>query len=532
MKRMVGALSEKQFDLLVIGGGIYGAWTAYDASLRGMRVALIDKGDWASGTSSASSKLIHGGLRYLEHYHFNLVKKALNERVRLIKNAPHRVKPLRFLVPLYEWSRVKPRMLKMGLWAYDRFAGGKTRVEPHEMLKHDDVYARCPGLNHDDLLEVFAYSDAQTDDARLVVEIIDGACDSGAVVANYAEAVNLTREDNRITGAMVKDREKGTTFNIKASMIVSTMGQWAPELCKSDHGSGADIRMTKGIHIILPKFINEDAFLLMAKEDGRVFFVIPWYGKTMVGTTDTDYTGDINNVCPESDEIDYLLEETNRVFPNVNFNHTSLCGSFAGLRVMQDQEGLTPGQVTRDWTLKQVEEGLLMSIGGKITSAREDAEHIVTHVAELLKKKSMSTGTTGDRPFPWCPGYDFNEFKENFMQKCVKIGLDEETSKFCIDRYGAGILSLIKTIKKTPSLAERIVPDLPFCKAEIVHCINHEMALHLEDILRRRIPVLLLQKLDLNYLKMIVKIIAPVLKWNGKQRKHEIESVAEKWLKK
>ncbi len=335
------------FDLLVCGGGIYGAWTAYDAALRGLKVALVEQGDWAGATSSASSKLIHGGLRYLETYDFKLVRKALRERRMLLQVAPHRVWPLRFGVPVYSDSRNGTLLLKAGLTLYDALAGFPGEPMRHHHFGYEDFSWHFPFLEEAGLRGGFTYGDAQTDDARLVLELVAGAMAHGAVCVNYAKLVAWNEERGQVCGATVLDVESGVTTQVRARQCVSTAGQWT---AAAEQGR-AWCRLSKGIHLVLPGLPANEAILLTAKEDGRVFFVIPWYGRTLLGTTDTDYRGDVERVVVDGDDVDYLLAAANHYLKTA-WTKQDVVGSYAGLRVMKQSDAGHPSDASRDWELK------------------------------------------------------------------------------------------------------------------------------------------------------------------------------------
>ena len=276
---------------MICGGGIYGAWTAYDAALRGLKVAIVDQGDWACATSSASSKLIHGGLRYLESLDFKLVRKTLAERQMLLKTAPHRVWPLRFGIPVYKDSRLGSFRLNIGLSLYDFLADSVPKNQQYRRYPRNDFAGRFPCLDSTELKAGFTYLDAQTDDARFVLELIDGAQAIGAVCLNYCKVTRFIENNGQLCGAEIQDQVTGETALVHAAQFVNTSGQWSAGLQNEQHG----IRLSKGIHLILPKILDAEALLLTAKRDGRVFFIIPWYGLTLLGTTDTDYDGDIDH---------------------------------------------------------------------------------------------------------------------------------------------------------------------------------------------------------------------------------------------
>jgi glycerol-3-phosphate dehydrogenase len=512
VKRDFTQLAGQHFDVLVCGGGIYGAWTAYDAALRGLKVAIVDQGDWASGTSSASSKLIHGGLRYLESLDFKLVKKALREREMLIKAAPHRVWPLRFGIPIFKGSRLNSIRLKFGLILYDFLAGTLNSAQAHQYFSRTAFAERFPCLNPALLTGGFTYADAQTDDARLVLELIDGALSAGAACLNYCKVTDFIEDKGKICGAKIQDRVDGETAEVYARQIVNTTGQWTTE---------NSCRLTKGVHLILPKTLGDEALLLTAKTDGRVFFMIPWYGLTLLGTTDTDYTGDVDQVCVETDDVNYLLTEANRVLTkSVNWTEADIIGRYAGLRVLKQSSKATPSSVSRDWELEVADNGMLISIGGKITSAREDAAQIVNTICGNLGVNEPCR--TNGRPFPWLPDQDYRRWSDVALAKAVALGIDNESAQWLIRRHAKRVPMIFQLIEQDASLAKRITPTLPFIFADWVFCADNEMVVHLEDLLRRRIPLLILAKVTLAELRYLAEIAAKTLCWDEATLNNEL----------
>ncbi len=516
MKRDFAAL-DGEFDLLVCGGGIYGAWTAYDAALRGLRVALVEQGDWASATSSSSSKLIHGGLRYLETYDFKLVRKALRERRMLLQAAPHRVWPLRFGVPVYADSRNGTLKLKAGLTLYDTLAGFPGDPMCHHHFDHTRFSEHFPFLDDATLKGGFTYGDAQTDDARLVLELVAGAMAHGAVCVNYARLVAWDEDRGRICGALVRDAVTDLTVEVHARQYVSTAGQWTTATEQGREWC----RLSKGSHLVMPALPTSEAILLTAKSDGRVFFIIPWYGRTLLGTTDTDYRGDIDNVVVETDDVDYLLAAANRYLKTA-WTKDDVIGSYAGVRVMKQSDAAHPSAVSRDWELKTADNGLHHAIGGKLTSAREDATVIVDAVCARL---GVATGcATNGRDFPWKPQQDFAAWSEQTVAQAQQFGIDAECAKWLMRRHGSRIDQVLNIVKEALQLAERIVPDLPFLYADLILCARDEMAVHLSDLLRRRMPLLILAKLEAAKLRHLAELMAPALEWNEDRIALEVEA--------
>lgn len=494
MRREPARLGERVFDLLVVGGGIYGAWIAYDAALRGLSVAIVERDDWGSGTSSASSKLIHGGLRYLEHGHLGLVAKALRERARLLRLAPHRVWPLRFLLPVYGDSRAGRGALMAGLTLYDWLAGGHPGLRGHRHLAVDDLADHAPWLASSGLRGGFLYGDAGTDDARFTLEIVAGAIAAGAVAVNHAWALHLLRtKDGRVAGAMVRDDSGGDEHEVRARLTVVAAGPWAARLAGCDPGP---LRLSKGVHLVLPPLPGprDRAVLLTAGSDRRVFFLIPWYGATLVGTTDQEFHGDPDQVRVDDADIDYLLGETMRRCPGLGWTRADIRGSFAGVRTLQAGTAAQVGAATREWTLVEPAGGLLVPVGGKFTSARVEAARTVDRVGAVLGHQVP--GLTAGRRFPWCPPGSWTEWLADTTAEGIRLGLDGETAVACARRHGVGVAGLFKRLRAHPAEVSRVAAAAPFCRAELVHAVEHEMACSVEDVLRRRVPLAILGGAD------------------------------------
>src|SRR5262245_8203604 len=329
MKRNLEALKDETFDLLILGGGITGAGVALDAATRGWRVALIDKGDFASGTSSVSSKLVHGGLRYLEHFQFPLVYEALHERGWLAQAAPHLVRPLRFVLPYFAGARVRPWQWRVALTLYDLLAG-RSNLQRSRPLTARQVRSELPCLRGAGLCGGAAYFDAQMDDARLCLEVIQSATTHGAVAANYVAAVAVEKAGGAINGVVACDQLTGVEFRIRARQVLNATGPWVDAVCRlAGDVSATHLEPTKGVHIIVPDRNLESALLLLHPRDGRVFFVIPWLGKTLVGTTDTVTDQDPNALSVRAEDIGYLLEAWRHYFPGDA--DPPVLGSFVGL---------------------------------------------------------------------------------------------------------------------------------------------------------------------------------------------------------
>ncbi|TXT23323.1 MAG: glycerol-3-phosphate dehydrogenase [Gallionellaceae bacterium] len=507
MKRNFSSLQGRKVDLLVCGGGIYGAWAAYDAALRGLSVAIVEQGDWASATSSASSKLIHGGLRYLETYDFKLVRKALHERQMLLEAAPHRVWPLRFGVPIYEGSRIGALQMRTGLGLYDFLAGSLRQDFSHCHFSRDEFAGRFPSLAADKLKGGFTYTDAQTDDVRLVLELVAGAAAAGVACVNYCKLTGLIEEGGQACGARVRDEVSGCSAEIRARQIVNAAGQWA---AASEQGRKW-CRLSKGVHLVMAGEVAEEALLLTAQSDGRVFFIIPWYGMTLLGTTDKDYSGDPDHVGVEPDDVAYLLAAANH-YLKLAWTEKDVIGSFAGLRVLKRSDDASPSAVSRGWEMKTAGNGVHYSIGGKLTSAREDAARIVDAVCAQLG--SSVPCLTGGRKFPWAPEASYASWLNAALARARELGVDPASAKWLLRRHGKRAGEILCNIESDRRLAERIVPALPLILGDLLFCARNEMVVHLEDLLRRRMPLLILAKVDEALLRRIAASVAPVLGWD------------------
>lgn len=517
-------INGRHFDLLVCGGGIYGAWTAYDAALRGLNVAIVDQGDWACATSSASSKLIHGGLRYLESFDFKLVRKTLAERQMLLEAAPHRILPLHFGIPVYRDSRIGSFRLTIGLTLYDLLAGSIPDSRRFHRYTSADFAERFPFLDCAGLQAGYTYFDAQTDDARLVIELIAGAHMSGAVCMNYCKVTGFSENNGKLNGASIQDRVTGESGTVYASQIVNTCGQWASTIQQDSSG----YRLSKGVHLILPKTVDTEALLLTAKSDGRVFFMIPWYGLTLVGTTDNNYNGDIDRVTVEAEEMDYLLTEVNRYVKGVNWDKRDVIGSYAGLRVLKQSDTQSPSRISRDWELRCSPNGLLTSIGGKLTSARADAERIVDRVCRNLGL--TRTGDTFGKFFPWRSEGDYRQWAGQQLAKAHKLGIDNDSAKWLLCRHGNRVGEVFHLCKQHPYLAGRIMPACPFIVADLIYCARNEMVVHIEDLLRRRMPLLILSRMTPSELQRLAWLTAKELNWDADRVDFEVKSCEQKWL--
>jgi glycerol-3-phosphate dehydrogenase len=390
----------------------------------------------------------------------------------------------------------------------------------HRYFDRAEFARHFPELSSSALRGGFTYADAQTDDGRLVLELVSGAMDAGAKCVNYCELVALNEISGIATGATLLDKVDGGTLNVHARSVVKATGQWMAEA----DVSRAWCRLSKGVHLLLPNMRLEEALLLTAQSDGRVFFIIPWYGLTLVGTTDTDYRGDAEHVRVEKADVDYLLSEVNHYLKR-QYTENDVIGSYAGVRVMRQSDAATPSAVSRDWVLKTGNDGAMYSVGGKITSAREDAAAIVDAVCDKLDVKISCA--TNERMFPWAPEV-FCDWSESFSEHAGRLGIDAESSKWIMRRHGKRADHILLDVETDPKLAERIVPELPLVYADLFFCAREEMVVHLEDLLRRRMPLLILAKLTQGQIRKIARSVSEIMGWDESRLKQEVLAVVSR----
>ncbi len=498
MNRNLDVFAGTEFDLLIVGGGITGAGVALDAALNGWRVALIDKGDFASATSSASSKLVHGGLRYLEHGDFRLVYEALHERRLLLRNAPHLVHPLRFVIPFYARSRVRPWKWRVGLTLYDVLAGA-SNIHRSRPLSPAHLQREFPTLQTAGLLGGAEYFDAQMDDARLCLEVVRSATELGARAANYLEAVGFEKSGGRICGVRAVDRLGGSEVVIRARQVLNATGPAVDAVCRlaGDTG-GLRLQPTKGVHIVAPPLGLSAAFLLLHPADGRVFFVIPWMGvrraagapspvyppKTLVGTTDTLFREGADTLDVTAEEVQYLLDGYNHHFTQP-LRAGDVLGSFAGLRPLLRAGTNDPAAMSREFQVFDSPSGLLSVAGGKYTTYRRMAEVITEAVAERLGRRhrrgTQDFALDGSPPEPW------GRFEPAaVMDLGRRHGLSEDAARHLLRRYGRRAFDVAAYLTHDPKLAEPVAAGEPDLRAELPYQRDQEMAVRPADFLLRR----------------------------------------------
>jgi len=480
----LAALARHRFDLLVIGGGITGCGIARDAALRGLSVALVEKNDFASGTSSRSSRLIHGGVRYLEHGQIHLVFESSAERRRLLRLAPHLVRPLEFTWPVYAGSRIPRWKLQAGLTLYDALALFRN-VGRHHGLSRRDALAREPMLRSDGLLGGACYYDAATNDARLTLANAIGAAEAGAVVVNHVEATTLIIEHGRVAGAMIRDASTGASIDTRARIVVNATGPWSDELRHLDDATGPAVRGSKGAHVAVPRerIGNHSALTLLSPIDGRVLFVLPAGAHAIVGTTDTYTSASPDEVRATNGDVAYLLEAANFFFPAAGLTPGDVVSAWAGIRPLLPADGATPGAASREHAVTTSPHGLVSITGGKLTTYRVMAADVMRVVLAAL---DLKPGSDRARSLP-LPGGDFSSL-DALVAEAARVTGDPSIAHHLVTSHGARWPRVWNAISQ-PGGGAVVAEGLPYTVGELRYSVRDEMARSLADLLIRRTRV-------------------------------------------
>lgn len=486
----LAAMTAEPVDVLVVGGGITGAGIARDAALRGFRTALVDKGDFAGGTSSHSSRLVHGGIRYLEQYAFHLVREASRERRILLGIAPHLVRPLPFLLPAYRGARIPPWRLRAGLWLYDLLALFRN-VHRHRWLRRQAALRLEPGLRDRDLLGAALYYDAQTDDARLTLATLRAAAQAGALVANYAEVTAFLKPDGQVRGAHVRDAVSGAAGTVRALVVVNATGPWVDGLRRLDDPAARPLlRPTKGAHVAVPRgrIGHTYAATLTSPIDGRVMFVLPWGELSYIGTTDTDEHGTPDDLRATGEDVIYLLRSANWFFPTARLSPGDVVSSWAGLRpLVRAEDDVAPSAASREHRLEAGGSGLVTIAGGKLTTYRAMAAETVDLVAERLRaldgRPRAPRPPTDRLPLPGGETPDL----DGLVKAAMARGVREPTARHLVSAYGSEAAAVLNAVDKERALGRPIIAGRPELWAEVTHAVERGMALRLADVLIRRL---------------------------------------------
>ncbi len=525
------ALAKQHFDVLVIGGGVTGAGVALDAVARGYTVALVEKRDFASGTSSKSTKLVHGGIRYLPNFDFALVHEALVERGLLLQNAPYLVHPVEFVLPIYAGDRHPVGMpfttpggiglnflLNIGLTLYDVLAG-RRNIKRHRHLRCEAVSRLAPTLVTQGLKEGFTYYDAQTNDARLTMALIRTAAQYGATITNYTEAISFIEEQGKITGVVIRDQFSGEESVVHARHVVNATGVYAEQL---EERTGTEpqvhIEPSKGVHLVLSRQdlqLGDAAIVLPETEDKRILFLVPWGSRAIFGTTDTG-SGDLDHPQTTHEDVAYLLKYLNR-YLTLHLTEKDIISTYAGYRplVKPRNTSASTAKLSRTHAVLQSASGLVTIVGGKLTTYRRMAQDTVDVLSRRDGSKPMHPTVT----LPLQGSAGWVRVQKDIEHRAARLGLTAETIKHLGSSYGSETHTVLDLVEQEPSLSTRLIADLPYIKAEVLYACRHEMAQTPEDVLARRTSIALEDRQrGCGVVEDVVAIMAQELVWSPEQQ--------------
>jgi len=520
----IARMAEQELDVLVVGGGIVGAGSALDAVTRGLTTAIVEARDWASGTSSRSSKLIHGGLRYLEMLDFGLVREALTERGLLLDRiAPHLVRPVQFLYPLQHrgWERV---YAGAGIALYDAMAitsGTSHGLKHHRHLSRKHALREAPCLRKDALTGAIQYWDAQMDDARYTMTVVRTAATFGALAANQAQVTGFLRQGERVTGAAVTDLETGNTFEVRARQVINATGVWTDDTQSlADTRGQFHVRASKGIHLVVPRDRLPSSTGLILRTEKSVLFVIPWGRHWIIGTTDTEWSLAKAHPAASSRDIDYLLEHVNSVL-NSPLTREDVEGVYAGLRPLLSGESESTSKLSREHVVGHPVPGLVVVAGGKYTTYRVMAADAVDEAVRTMDAR-VPDSCTAQLPLVGADGY--RALWNQRRALAITSGIHVARIEHLLNRYGSCIHDLLDMIRVDPSLANPLPGADDYLAVEARYAVTHEGSRHLDDVLTRRTRISI-ESWDRGVAAapVVADLMADILGWDEAQKNHEIE---------
>lgn len=538
-----------ELDLLIVGGGINGAGIARDAARRGLRVAVVEMNDLAFGTSSRSSKLIHGGLRYLEQYEVGLVFESVSERRILMDLAPHLVSPLGFLFPVYKGSKHNLFVLKAGMWLYDGLSLFRS-PKRHRTLGPTDVAREEPALKREGLQGAPLYYDCSTDDARLTLETALDAARCGATIATWAKVERFVVEKGRVRGAIVVDELGGQRTEVRAAAVINATGPWTDRtlaLPRKDpsgevvrHEPPRMLRTTKGVHIVVDraKLPLGHAVVCLHPTDKRVLFAIPWGDRSYVGTTDTDDPGDPAQVHATAEDVDYLVAASNAYFPDHALTRADVISTWAGLRPLIDEgEGASESQVSREHKILVGEEGLITVAGGKLTTYRRMSGEVVDTAVRFLQMtgglrgREITPAKTDTLPLPGAEGWPADDDASKIVARVLDAGggtIEADTATSLVESYGMRALEIAARCQARPALAARLVSERPEILAQVDFAATDELAATVSDVMIRRTQLFYRDRdQGLGCAETVAAHLAEVLGWDEAARARELERYRE-----
>ncbi|MEM9483062.1 MAG: glycerol-3-phosphate dehydrogenase/oxidase [Cyanobacteria bacterium P01_F01_bin.116] len=517
------------YDLIVIGGGINGVAVARDGALRGLKTILIEKSDFGSGTTSWSSRLVHGGLRYLEYFEFNLVRESLREREILLRTAPHLVKPIQMTIPIYAQGSRSYWEIQAGMVLYDLLSYDKS-LPNHRMLGGKKMQQLFRAVEPDGCRGAAQYYDAQVEYAeRLCLEIVLSAQEAGATMLSYVTVAQLQRSGNRISSLICRDSDTGEAFTVHGhdqTVVINTAGPWVDQVCRSGIqgnapapvGKTRKIGGTRGSHIIVDKFPGapDEALYVEALTDGRPFFILPWLGMCLIGTTDIRFDGNLDKVHASDEEVDYLLNETNRVIPTAQLTRESVQFTYAGIRPLPYTEGKKTSSITRSHVLydhtSEAAENMVSLIGGKLTTHRQVGEEMVDVALKKQGKQPRQPRSHSATRQAALPGAMAGNSAKDLMTTA-----NRDMVAHLLSLYGARTPQVLAMVEKFPELGEPIVTGQPDIKAQIVYSIQSELARTYVDICRRRTAVAMRGNYGFDALSVVADVLQRYCGWSEEQ---------------
>lgn len=518
------SLKNKTCDVVVIGGGINGAAAARDAALRGLQVVLLEKSDFGAGASTKTSKLAHGGLRYLEQLEFRLVKESLDERTLLLRNAPHLVHPIPFIMPVYSFSPRPLWQVNLGLSIYD-FLSRKSGLPKHRMLNLAEAIGLVPEMARDGLKGGCVFQDAWMMDNRLVIENVLAAEQAGALVFNYAKVTGLSISQGRINEVHFKDMITGEECVIACKVVINAAGAWSNKVGAMTNSQGSHfVDPTKGVHLVIPQVSGQYALLLRAPQDGRVFFVLPWGGYSLLGTTDTFYNDDPDRVAIEESDIAYLCDAFNAHFPGMPIDATSIIAMFAGLRPLASNRNRngSPSTASRGHSIEVSEEGMINIFGGKFTTHRRIAEETVDRVATLMDSLTqVGPCLTTERPLP---GAADSSSLKLIAHELLAAGLEKHQVDHLLMNYGRLSVHILEIILNNGEEHRQICAEHPHIFAEVTYAVQSEYARQLDDWFCRRTSIAYTPCRGEKCLEIVAAKFASLLGWEKSHKEAAVIS--------
>jgi glycerol-3-phosphate dehydrogenase len=537
-KNNLALLESEYFDVLIVGGGVTGAGVALDAVARGYKVALVEKTDFASGTSSKATKLVHGGIRYLPNFDFPLVHEALTERGILLRIAPFLVQPLGFVLPIYEGDRHPVGLpfttpggiglgfiLDIGLWLYDILAG-RRNMQRHRHLSRAKVMQLAPALVQQGLKDGFMYYDGQTNDARLTMALILTAAQYGAVITNYTEVTSFVMEGGKVRGARVCDNLDNKELIVRARNVVNATGVFSEEVENlTGEESQVSIEPSKGVHLVFAREdlkLGDSAIVLPETDDKRILFIVPWQSRAIFGTTDTG-SGDLNHPLATQKDISYLLEHLNR-YLSVHLTEDDIISTYAGYRpLVRPGKGSkhSSAKLSRTHAVLEGSSGLVTIVGGKLTTYRRMAQDTV----DVLSRRDGATPVHPTQNLPLFGSAGWPAIQKDLKVKGASLGLSSQTLEHLAWSYGAAAMDVLKLVEGDAALGKLLIDDLPYIRAEVIYACRNEMAMTPYDVLARRTSITLEDRQrGLGIVEDVAALIANELGYTSEQQQSMIEA--------